>query len=161
MVQIDFTLFIQWLNFGVLVFILYLILFRPLMKFLDERNHKLKDDIETARKNREESDQLHTQYRDKLNDLRAESVKYVEDAKRKAKQERESILKQAHKEAERLIDNTRDEIQFEAEKAKQQLKQEISSLVIDCAAQILEREVKEPDHKKLIDSFLKEEVKGD
>jgi F-type H+-transporting ATPase subunit b len=160
MVSVDFTLVVQWVNFAVLVLILYLILFKPLVKFIDERNAKLKDDIETAEKNKAASEGLHSEYQTKLAELRNEAVKHVEDAKRKAGEERDIILKEAQVEAGRIMEGNRKEVQFEAEKVKQELKQELSSLVINCTSQVLEREVKEGDHKKLIGAFLEEESKN-
>ena len=160
MVSVDFTLVVQWLNFAVLVLILYMILFKPLVKFIDERNAKLKDDIETAEKNRTASESLHSEYRAKLAELRSEAVKHVENAKRKAGEERAIILKEAQVEAGRIMEGSRKEVQFEAEKVKQELKQELSSLVINCTSQVLEREVKEEDHKKLISAFLEEDSKN-
>ena len=160
MVSVDFTLFIQWINFAVLVLILYFILFKPLVKFLDERNAKLKEDIDAAKAGRDEADRLHVQYQEKLNELKTESIKYIDEAKKRASEEKALILQEAHKEAQRVMAGSRKEMSFEAEKIKQELKKELSGLVINCATQVLEREVKEADHKRLIGSFLEDEVKN-
>jgi len=157
MVSVDFTLFIQWINFGVLVFILYWILYKPLVKFLDERNAKLKDDMDSAKAGREEVERLRQEYQAKFTELKTESIRYLDETKKKALDERAIILQEARKEAERVMAGSRKEMNFEAESIKQELKKEISKLVIDCASQVLEREVKEADHKRLIHSFLEEE----
>jgi F-type H+-transporting ATPase subunit b len=160
MVSIDFTIFIQWLNFGVLVFILYQILYKPLVKFLDERNAKLKDDMDSAKAGREEVERLRREYQEKFIELKTESFRYLDETKKKALEERAGILQAARKEAEKVLAGNRKEMNFEAEKIKQELKKEMSALVINCATQVLEREVKETDHKRLINSFLEEEIKN-
>lgn len=160
MVSVDFTLFIQWINFGVLVFILYWILYKPLVKFLDERNAKLKDDLDSAHAGRLEAEKVRREYQEKFAELRAESLRYMDETKKKALEERTAILQEARKEAEKVMAGSRKEMNFEAERIKQELKKEMSALVINCAGQVLEREVKESDHKRLINSFLEDEVRS-
>ena len=160
MVSVDFTLFIQWINFGVLLFILYWILYKPLIKFLDERNAKLKEDIDAAKSGRDAASKFEEQYKVKLATLENEYVKHLDEAKKQASDEREVILEEARKEAERILDGSRKEMQFEAEKVKQELKQQVAALVINCSSQVLEREVKESDHKRLIGAFLEDEIKN-
>ncbi len=159
MVSIDFTIFVQWLNFGVLLLILYLILYKPLIKFLDERNAKLKDDIESAKEEREKAERVHREHQAKLAELKLEAIKYLEEAKKKGEKERDRVLEETHKEAEKILESSLKEVKYEAEKIRQELKKEVAGLVTECASKVLEREVKEKDHHKFIDSFLEEEVK--
>jgi F-type H+-transporting ATPase subunit b len=159
MVSIDFTLVVQWLNFGVLLVALYFILYKPLIKFIDERNAKLKADIEAARKGREEMELSGAKYQEKLNQLKAEATHHLELAKKKAIEERDVILEEAHREAEKIILGGHEETKAQAEQTKKELLEELSGLVIDCTRQVLGREVKESDHKRMINDFLKEETK--
>lgn len=159
MVSVDFTIVVQWLNFGILLFLLYILLYKPLIKFLDARNAKLKQDIETAEKNREDTTKLHEEYEHKITQMKREALQYMEDAKRKALEERENIVKDAHREADRIVQGSRRDIHFEAERIKQELKAEVAGLVVDCAAQVLEREILEEDHKRLIHAFIEKETK--
>lgn len=158
MISIDFTILVQWLNFGVLVLILYFILFKPLMRFLDIRNERLRSDIEAARRTRRENEELNQQYQERLVRLKQESTDYINRARRQAEREKDKIIKEAHTEADRIILGSRKELKVQAEKAKLEVKKDMAGLVINCASQVLEREVKETDHKKMIHSFLEGET---
>jgi F-type H+-transporting ATPase subunit b len=159
MVSVDFTFFVQWVNFGVLLLVLYFILYRPLVKFLDQRNAKVRADIEAAQKGREEITQAGATYQEKLDQLKADATRHLELAKKKAIEERNAILEGAHHEAERIILGGREEMKAQAQQTKKELLEELSGLVIDCTEQVLGREVKESDHKKMINDFIEEETK--
>jgi F-type H+-transporting ATPase subunit b len=161
MISLDFTIFIQWLNFGILVLILYFILYKPLIRFIDKRNAKLLNDLEAARRTGRQNEELNQQYHERFAQLKQQSKEYMDRTKKQAVVESENVIKEAHVEADRIIQNARKEAVFGAEKAKQELKQDVAGLVINCASQILEREVKESDYKRLINSFLEGETKDE
>ena len=62
MVDISFTMVFQWVNFGVLLFLLTKLLFRPVTEFLDRRTGEISDNLENARRTRRESDDVLENY---------------------------------------------------------------------------------------------------
>ena len=58
------------------------------------------------------------------------------------------------KEAQNVLKSAKEEINREVERVKTDVKKDISGLVIDCASKVLEREINEQDHKKIIEEFL-------
>ena len=65
--------------------------------------------------------------------------------------ERLGVLQYISKEEK---ETAKDDIEREAKKARDQLTSDISSLAVSCASKILEREVNEKDHKRIIKDFL-------
>ena len=146
----------QWMNFGILLFILYHILFKPLLKFLDKRSQTIAGNIEEAIRCKEKSLEVLNEYNDKQKAIRSEADKVFQEARRRAEDEKAKIMESAHVESRSIVNSAKNEIERETKKAREQLKSDISSLVVDCASKVLEREVNEQDNKKIIQEFLKQ-----
>ena len=58
MISIDYTLIIVILNFIVLLAVLNKILYKPIKKFLEERKQTIANDMDGAKKSREDAEEL-------------------------------------------------------------------------------------------------------
>ncbi len=154
MVQVDFTIVMQWINFLILVTLLYAFLYKPLLSFLDKRSKSISENIEEALNNKEKSLKTLGEYEEKIKGIESEADRIFGEAKRRAEKEKDRIMDSANTEAKNIIQGAREDIEREVEKARQQLKGDISSLVVSCSSKVLEREISEKDHKKFINDFL-------
>jgi len=156
MVDLSFTMVMQWINFGLLLFLLYILLYKPLMNFLDSRAKKVASDIDEALNKKEESLKVLEQYKEKVKNIQGEADKIFDEARKKAEVEKSKIIEAAQSESRQIINDAKAEIQREATHARNDLKQDISSLVVSCSEKVLEREIKMADHKNFIENFLNE-----
>jgi len=154
MVDISFTMVMQWLNFGILLVLMSAFLFKPLLKFLDDRAAAIAKDIKEAVDNKTQTEELRMGYEKKIADIKAEADVIFEAAKNKALKEKDRILAATSEESARLIENGKKDIAANADKAFHELKDKMSGLVIDCTQKVLEREVKVEDHTKCINDFI-------
>jgi F-type H+-transporting ATPase subunit b len=154
MVDISFTIVMQWINFGLLLFLMYTLLYKPLMGFLDARSKKIADDLNEALNNKEESLKVLDEYKSRIKDIEAEADKMFADVRKKAEAEKHAIIESARTESKQIIEATKREIELETSKARAQLKQEVASLVIECSEKVLLREINAADHQKVIQDFL-------
>lgn len=157
MVDVSFTMIMQWFNFGILLFLMHKFLFKPLTSFLDSRAKDIENDINEASDKKQEADKVLAQYEEKMKEIGTEADKIVEEARKEAQKEKSRILEEAQSDAKNIVQKAQKDVLYEVEKAKQELTKTISDLTISCAAKVLEREVSETDHKKFIDSFLEKE----
>jgi len=157
MVQVDFTIVMQWINFGILLFLLYQVLYRPILSFLDKRSKTIATHIEEALNNKEESIELKAVYENKISDIQTEADKIFQEARKTAEKEKARIIESAQTESKNIVHAAKEEINREATKAKKELKDCVCSMVVSCASKVLEREVAEGDHKKFIEEFVQQE----
>ncbi len=145
------------LSFGIVLFILGKFAWKPIMNALKEREDSIDEALHAADKAREEMNEL---------------IAGNEQLLRKAKNERDEILKQARKiknniideakekandEANRIIENAKESIHYEKMAAITELKNQIASLSIEIAEKILKEELsKEGRQKELIETLLKD-----
>jgi F-type H+-transporting ATPase subunit b len=121
MVSIDSTLFIQIVNFLLLIFILNLLLYKPILRIMDERKKRLQA-------SEDEIKSLHQIIEQKTKDYEEK----IRLAKIEAMNQRNVIQKQGAEEGQKVIEQAREEISRMAEEFKEKLAKEM-----DGARQIL------------------------
>ena len=99
MVSIDYSLGIQILNFLILIFILNILLYKPLLGILDKRKKQTADSEAEVGKLQGSIDQQMFAYEEKLRFAKAEALAM-----------KKTLIKQGDEEAKALIDATRSEI---------------------------------------------------
>ena len=75
-------------------------------------------------------------------------------AQRNASIQSEEILKQANAQAVAIKEKAESDIAQEKRKAVNEIKDEIGGMAVDIAGKVIQREISEEDHKKLIDDFI-------
>ena len=156
MININATTFLVIVNFVLLVYILKIILFDPLMNFLDERSKSIKESMDKAEESRLQANELIEEHKKTLQETRLEARHIIEKATLDAKKEGGNILKQARENAQRERETTRQEIRNETELIKKELRQEIASFSVQIAEKIIEKEIDARKHQAIIEKSLNE-----
>lgn len=141
-------------TFVIVLTILWLFAWKPIIKALDERNDRVKDDLEKSRQLREEAERLFKEYEDKLEAAKVEAHEIVEESRRDADAVRTRMLEEAQTESNRMKERAETDI----EQAKKKALSEIESSVVDITVQVLSKvlkdEVSAEKHKEVIEKEL-------
>lgn len=149
-------LFITLANTLVLFLILRKLLFKPVMKIMDEREEDVKNDIEHGKRAKEEGLKFKSEYETKVGTARSEGQQIVEMAKRRAEEKSSEIISQAKHEAENIKTKASADIEKERKQAYNDVKGEISSIALLAASKVIEKEIDKSKHEELIDEFIKD-----
>jgi F-type H+-transporting ATPase subunit b len=125
MVSVDGSLLIQIINFLFLLFVLNLILFKPIRKVLLERKEKiqgLEQGISSLETQAGDQDQA---YKDGLKEARANGLKEKETFVEQASQEEKEIIERINKTAQSNLAKIRTQVIEETEKARVALEAEV------------------------------------
>ena len=125
MVSVDGSLLIQIINFLFLLFVLNLILFKPIRKVLLERKEKiqgLEQGISSLETQAIDQDQA---YKDGLKKARANGLKEKETFVEQASQEEKEIIERINKTAQSNLAKIRTQVAEETEKARVALEAEV------------------------------------
>jgi F-type H+-transporting ATPase subunit b len=138
-IELNVAFFIQLINFGVLVLVLNLFLFKPIRKVLSERRQV----IESARSKtvsveREVQEKM-ASYEIKLADAKAEAALRRAAALRQAQEEETLLLDQARKEAAASLASICDKVAKESDNARELLKKQAGALSGNIIEKILGR----------------------
>ena len=139
MIKIDQTLLIQFVLFVTFMLVLNRVLFRPFLKFLEERHTRIYGTQEEAERLKGKTEGMISRYEEELKEgrLRAleEKLKIREEAKRRAREMIEEVQGKIQKE----IAAAREQIKKETEKALEELKGRSEEMAREVAEKILGR----------------------
>ena len=129
-------------------------LFAPVQKILAERKAAVDQTLADAEDARSRAEAAETEYNEKLANAKEESAEMLRTAARRAQQRSDEIVAKAHEEAAGIMQQNRDELERERRKAASALRSEISGLAVAAAEKVVEREINQADHERLIDEFI-------
>lgn len=142
--------------FAVLYWLLSKYAFGPLFGVMEKRNDQIQEQLVTAEKNRQESEQLLREQRQAIQDARKEAYDIMEQARKTSGKQADDMLAQAKAEASNLKENALKEIENEKNKAVDALRNQVSAMSVLIASRIIEKQIDENDQKQLIDQYLAE-----
>jgi F-type H+-transporting ATPase subunit b len=142
-----------------LTFLLLLVLLRrfawkPILGALETRERQIREDIEQARRGREESEKILEENRAVLVQARRERAEAVEVGRKDAERLKADILEEARRQRESLLAQTQQQIQAEMRVARAELRKEAVDLAIAAAARILAKNLDDASQRKIVEDYL-------
>ena len=159
-----FNLDPQLLHYAVLlaiaVFVMFLflsdMLFNPAREMLKKRQDKVKDDIDSAEKSREDAAKLKEEYENRLREIHKEEDAILSAARQKALENETKIIDQAKAEAANIIARANHQAELEMKKAQDEIKKEIITVASMVAGKAVSEKLDIEIQDSLIDDTLKE-----
>ena len=148
--SINATLIGQMITFTLLVWFTMKYIWPPLIEALEERRKKIAEGLAAAEKGQEEMDLAEKNALTVLKQAKEQSSEIVSLAQKRANDVVEQSKHNAKKEGERLIEAAKAQIEQQLQQAKEGLRQEVSTLALQAAEQILKKEINKTEHKALI-----------
>ena len=151
---IPWTFIAQILNLFIQMYLIKRFLFKPINAMLDKRKAMADAEIQQARREKNEAMTLKSSYENSLTKAKAEANSILQNAQKDAAARSEAIINDAQSQAANLKAKAEADILQEKKKAVNDIKNEIGGIAMEIAGKVVEREINEEDHKKLIDEFI-------
>lgn len=151
---IPWTFIAQICNLFIQAYLIKRFLFKPVSEMLAKRKALADAEISDARKAKEEAVAMKTEYEQNMQDARNKANEILTTAQKTASAQSEEILKEANAQAVALKAKAESDIAQEKRKAVNEIKDEIGGIAVEIAGKVIEREISEKDHTKLIDEFI-------
>lgn len=160
LVQLDPGLFV-WtiITFLILLTLLSKFAWKPLLNALEKREDEITNSLKNAEKARKELERLTTEGDEIIAQARSEAQAIVSEGKKAADQLKESTLLKAKEEAVTNLEQAKEQIQVEKDKAIAEIKGEVVGLSLSIAEKLVKKNLNEEDNKSLINESLKH-IKG-
>ena len=149
------TFLAQICNLMIQLVIFKKLLLNPVKKVIVERKAKADSQIADAEKLRTEAEAMKAEYEQNLQNARTEANQIVATAQKTATARSEEIVGEARAQAAALKQKAEADIAQERKKAVNEVKDEIGGIAMEIASKVVEREIREEDHRDLIDEFIK------
>jgi F-type H+-transporting ATPase subunit b len=138
-IDLNLAFFVQVVNFGILVLVLNIFLYKPIRKVLADRRQVIDGARDKAASVDQEVQEKMAQYETRLRDAKADAAVRRSEALKQAQAEETSVLEKARKEAAESLGSIRDRVAKEAADARVLLKQQAELLSTDISEKILGR----------------------
>ena len=158
--DLDFQLLADATLMIVAIFVLFLILsyflFNPARKLLQDRQNKIRNELDDAQNNMEQAARLKEEYEAKIKDIDKEAEEILGDARRRALENENEIIANAREEASRIMERARSEAQLEKQKMADEVKQEMIGIAAMMAGKAVAASINADIQDGLVDETLKE-----
>ncbi len=143
-------------NLLILFVIIKKFLFKPVKQVMDQRQNEIDARYAAAEEAQSVADEHRKDWEDKLSTADAEADAILQSAAENAKYRGEKLISEAEARADGIIRAAQTEAELERKKATEGIKKEIVEVSEALTEKLLEREINTQDHRKLIDSFIKD-----
>ncbi|MDI6735152.1 MAG: F0F1 ATP synthase subunit B [bacterium] len=147
-------LLVELVSFLILLFVLGKFLFKPITKLLENRTNQIKNTFETIETEKQDIEKIKQDYQNQLNELNKKAGEIIQEATKEGDIQRQKIIDQSQKEANKLVERATAVIEKEKEKAILELKNQTADLSILAASKILGSSIDESMAYQLVDEFI-------
>lgn len=141
MIKLDWTLFLQFANFVVLLVVLNALLFKPLRAVLAARKATIDGDLGRARALDDEIKAQVAEYEAKLQEARQRGSQERMALRQAALAEETRLISAANEKATQRLQSLKEQVAGEAETARQGLRAQTEALARQVAGKVLGREL--------------------
>jgi F-type H+-transporting ATPase subunit b len=144
------------LNFAVLLWGLYKLLYKPLLGAISARENEIESALKKAAEDRAEAERLRKEFESQISNAQREAQEIINKAVKNATATKEQIEADARAKASEMLENATKTIEREKNKALAELRQEVANLAIAVAGKVIEKNLDTAEQKRLADSFVAE-----
>lgn len=149
----NITLLGQMISFAILIWFTVKFIWPPLMRAIEERQQKIAEGLAAADNAQKNLAQAQDKVAEELKAARAKANEIIEQAHQRANQIIDAAKAEAIAEAQRQKALVEAEIEASANRAREDLRRQVSSLAVAGAEKLLRREINADAHKALLDEL--------
>jgi F-type H+-transporting ATPase subunit b len=143
-----------FLVFGVVYVALQRLVWPRIVRGLDSRAAKIREEIDAAERARAQAREALQEYERSLAEARAQAKRMLDETKAQQQAFAAELRAKAERELQAMKDRARREIDAARRAALSEISAHASSLAVAIASRILEREVRPEDHQRLVEESL-------
>lgn len=151
---VPWTFIAQICNLFIQVYLIKRFLFKPINEMLEKRRAMADAEIQDAVKAKDEADAIRAEYEQNMLEAKNRANEILVTAQKTAVVQSEAMLGEASVQASALKAKAERDIAQEKRKAMNEMKEEIGGMALEIAGKVIEKEISEEDHRKLIDEFI-------
>jgi len=148
------VLIAQIVNFTFLLIVLRLLLYKPVLKMLDDRKARIQEGLNAADRGREQAAEANLAAQAQIDEARREGQTIVANAQQVASRVQEEGRAQAIVQQEAILERARQEIAMERDAAISELRKELAELTIQAAEKVIGQSLDRDAHQRLIEQAI-------
>jgi len=155
-VDLNATLIGQMLAFGAFAFFCVKFVWPPLLDMIEERQKEIADGLAAADKGNRALEEAEVEKQKILDAARGQAREIIDQANTRGSSIVDEARAEARSEKARILASAQAEVEQEANRAREELRGQVSAIAISGAEKILLREIDASAHKDLLDKLAAE-----
>lgn len=151
--SLNLTLLGEMIGFALFIWLTMKFVWPPLMNAMDERRTRIAEGLAAAERSQTDLDNAKERASEILREARERSLEIVENANKRAGEVVGQAKSQATVERERQVASALDDIAQETRSAQEALRAKFSTLAIEAAERVIQRELDLDKHRNLLDEI--------
>lgn len=143
-------------NLAILFWVMKKFLYAPVRNMIAKREAEIEAQYAAAAEAEKSAAADRDLYAEKLRSVKGEADDILRRATAAADRSGARIVEEARGKADGIIRQAQNEAELEKRKAEAEVRRQIADVSAALTEQMLQREIRKEDHRKLIDSFLQE-----
>src|SRR6056297_1311798 len=161
LLEFNLTSIVMLLQFVLLAFFLYKLLYQPFLNMTSERQNKIKEELEQAEQIKAQAQEMKEEAHKRLSSAHSQADKIIENAHKTVDAYTREEKDKAQDQARRMIKTAESEIKTMKRDASEDLKKEAVSLAVLMASKIIEKKLDEQTQREFLSKMIKEAGKDD
>lgn len=141
-------------SFFILLILLAKLVYPLILKGLKKREETIQQQLEEARKTKQEAAALLEDYKRQLAEARSEAQKIINEGKGLGENMRKEIVQKAQQESNQIVKRAQEEIELQKQKALLELQEKIADLSIMAASKVINKSLNTEDHRRLVEEYV-------
>ncbi len=145
----------QLINFGIVVFILWKWVFKPVTSALEARRQRIEESVKTAEEIEKRLQEFEAHRETQMRKAQAQAEALIQKAEGLASESKSQILEMARLEARKLLAEAKTAIATEKEQMLREIREEVATLTVMATEKILREKLDEKKDKEIINNALR------
>lgn len=141
MIDINVTLLVQMANFLILLFVLNLVLYRPIRRIIQKRNQVVDDFTTTIDSMTKSAQEAMNTFAQEIREARVQGAASVQMLKDEAHEAESKVIAEKNQEAQARISQVRKQLQSEIQETRGKLQAQVQAFSLAVAEKILGRSI--------------------
>lgn len=146
----------QIVAFGLLIWLLNRLLFKPLRKTLDARAARIQESMEEAERVKQQAIRADEEFRARMDEAQQQAMRLLDENREAARQEREKLLEQARNEAQQFLEEARVQLDLERRDAARETRRQVAGLAVLAAGRLIGESLDAEKQRRLVEQYVTE-----
>ena len=147
----------QIINFAVVLAVLYWLVFKPLLKTMEERSKKVAKSLVDAKKIEEQLALTQADYQKEIVQAKKEASLILEQARARADETKKEMIVRVKEEIGLMVNQQKAKLEQEKAVVLKEIRQDVAGLVIKTVEKVLNKKLDEKGDQELIKNLIKEQ----
>lgn len=149
-------IFWSLISFAILFFLLKRFAFPPILEVLEERENKIRSEIDSAEKLRREAEGIKADLGKELKNAHEKAETIIQMAGDESKKLQEKSIKETQSKVRQMQNDAEQEIQITRNKLLNEIRSYTAALTMASTEKVLKKSLNDDDKKRLIDESIDE-----